>query len=307
VIRRLAVLAAVGIAANAVAGPAGREAFVFTSLAGDARSAALGIPAGALLEGEGALFANPAGAPLALQYSAGITHLAWTDGFFGETLGTMFPVGTEAAVGIAGFLFTHDAVNVTSEVLPDGTGALARPLGVEATILGAAFAFEDLSVGAAVHVVHEQEGDVRREGMALDLGCVWFPDPVIAVGLDMRGFGGPILPSASRDPFPLSFDASVRYEAEEVLPVPFRVYAGASLPLWGPSGGGLAAEFGDYFGASVRGMLELREKGVLGWAFGIGGHRDQWNLDYTFAPAGDLGWAHRIGLTLKFTRKLKPA
>ncbi len=101
------------VAATAVAGPAGRETFLFTSLAGDCRSAALGIPAQALLEGEGALFANPAAAPLAIQYSAGITHLAYTDGFFGETLGTMLPVGTEATLGLGGFLFMHDAIPVS--------------------------------------------------------------------------------------------------------------------------------------------------------------------------------------------------
>jgi len=306
-LRALAVSALCVVCSGSVnAGAGGREAFVFTSLAGDARGAALGIGAAALLDGEGAAWGNPAAAPLQLQYTAGLTHVSWTDGFFGETLTAMLPVGEEAVVGIGGFLFLHDPVPVTSEVLPEGTGALVRPLGVEASLLGASFIVEGLSAGASLRVVHEQFGDTAIEGMALDLGSVWMLDPTVAVGFAMRGFGGALLSRAVTDPFPLSFDGSVRYEAVGLLPMPVKAYAGASLPVWGPSGGGIAVEVGDWYGAFLRGMVEMREYDGFGWAIGIGGRRDQWNVDYTFAPVGELGFVHRVGLTLKFSKSLTP-
>ena len=306
--RRLAVAAApwLVLAGSVAAGPGGREAFVFTSLAGDARGAALGGGAAALVEGEGAVWGNPAAAPLKLEYTAGLTHVSWTDGFIGESLATMLPVGEEAVVGVGGAFVLHDPVTVTSEILPDGTGALMRPLGVQASVLGASFLHEALAVGAGVRVVHESFGDTAIEGMALDLGGVWLPDPSWAVGLAMRGFGGTIQSRTSRDPFPMTFDASVRYDPPEWIPVPLRAWGGTSLALWGPTAGGLAVELGDWYGAFFRGMVELREGHGFGWAIGLGGRRDQWNLDYTLAPAGELGLVHRIGLTLRFTKRLKP-
>jgi len=304
--RLLAVAVLVGLAGSVGAGPGGREAFAFTSLAGDARGAALGVGAAGLVEGEGAVWGNPAAAPLRLEYTAGLTHVSWTDGFIGETLETMLPVGEEAVLGVGGCLVLHDPVTVTSDVLPDGTGALVRPLGAQASVLGASFLTETLSLGAGVRVVYESFGDTVIEGMALDLGGVWLPDPSWAVGVAMRGFGGAVQSRASRDPFPMTFDASVRYDPPAWIPMPLRAWAGTSLSLWGPTAGGLAVEFGDWYGAFLRGMVEVREGQGFGWAIGLGGHRDQWNLDYTLAPAGELGFVHRLGLTLKFTKRLKP-
>ncbi len=285
--------------AGARAGQMGREGSTFTALAGDSRSASLGSPAGGLIEGEAGMFANPAAIALEPALAFGFTQLVWPDAFYGETLAAQLPAGHGAALGLAAFAFLHDVVPLTSELLPEGTGADANLLHAAASVSGAQYLVESLAVGATLRVTHAQLGDDLREGLAADLGAVWVVAPDLRVGAAVRNLGMQVEPRRTRDPLPLSLDASVRYELAD-LAVPVRAYAGGRLPAYGPPSGGLAVEGGEIFGASLRCALEIREYGGLTWAFGLGAHRDLWRLDYALSPAGALGLAHRFGVTLRF-------
>lgn len=305
--KRAALAAAACLAAaGAFAGVPGREGAIVPLLAGEARGAALGAPAAALAEGSAALFGNPAALALEPGMAFGITHLAWTDGFFGETLTAALPAGHGAAFGVAAFVLVHEAVPLTSELLPDGTGEDAGLLHGTAALASAQSLTESFSAGAALRVIHEQLGTDLTEGLAADLGAVWTISPEFRAGVTVRGLGLLVQPRAVRDPLPASLEASLRVDLSE-LAVPARAYLGGRLPARGVPAGGIAVEGGEFFGASLRFRLEAREFEGLNWGLGAGFHRDLWRLDYAVAPAGGLGWSHRFGLTVRFARRGRAA
>ena len=291
------------LAQAARAGAPGREAASFSTLAGDARGAALGSPAAALAEGESAQFGNPAALALEDEYVVGLTHLAWVEGFFGESFVAQMPVGHEGALGASGFAFLHDAIPVTSERLPDGTGADARMLFTSGALTMAQFATESLGAGASVRGVYEAVGDDTWLGMSVDLGLLWRLTPDVLLGASARRVGGVIESRRTRDPLPTSVDLGARWAPEDLLAIPLRVYAGGALAVHGPSRGGVAMEVGSFFGAYLRTMIEVVEFRGVAWAAGLGARRDLWQVDYALTPAGELGLAHRFALTLKFSPK----
>jgi hypothetical protein len=299
VLRALLVLAALA-AARADAGFVGREGDLFVSLAGDARFAALGPAGVATVEGESALFGNPAGMVLRREWGFAATHLAWTDGFIGETVTAAAPAGRTGSIGGSAFLFLHDAVPVTTEVLPEGTGGLSAVVDAQVTVAGAAWLSEIVAVGASARGVHAQAGDDLTEALAVDAGALVVFTPEWTAGAAARGLGQIIKTGASRDPFPLSWDAGARYAP---LELPVRGYAGFSFPAWGPMRGGVAVEGGEWYGGSVRLEADLAERGVFAYAIGLGAHHDMWSLDYTFTPAGALGLSHRFTLSIRFGRR----
>ncbi len=273
----------------------GREGMLFSRLSGDARSAALGAAASALAEGESALFANPAAAALRRERAFGVTHLQWLEGFFGETLTAQMPVGIEGTLGASVFFFLHEALPVTTEVLPDGTGGRAGIFNMEASLLGAQWVTNQIAVGASLRVLHEEVGELLSEAMAVDLGGLYVLSPDLTLGAGVRGLGRILREGRAWDPLPLSLNLGGRYESPYW---PVRVYAGGAYSVYGPSRGGVGVEAGEWY--LVRTMVQMQERGRIAFAFGIGARQDMWGLDYTFAPAGPIGFAHRITLSIRF-------
>lgn len=298
-------LAAAAAAAAVLAGPAlagftGREGDLFVTLAGDARSAALGPAGGPTAEGESALFGNPAAMALRREWGFGASHLAWTDGFYGETVTVEAPAGRTGVLGASAFVFLHDPIPVTTEVLPDGNGALNTLLDAQFTLLAAAWVTEVVAVGASTRAVHAQAGDDLTEALAVDAGILVVLSPEWSAGAAARGLGQILKAPGTQDPFPLTWDAGARYAP---LELPVRGFAGASFAAWGPIRGGAGVETGEWYGGTLRLEADLAERGVWAYAIGLGAHHDMWSLDYTFSPAGALGFAHHITLSIRFGRR----
>lgn len=287
-------------AGSAHAGFTGREGDLFVTLAGDARSAALGPAGSPTAEGESALFGNPAAMVLRREWGFGASHLIWTDGFAGETVTVEAPAGRTGAMGASAFLFLHEPVPVTTEVLPDGNGALNKLLSAQVTVLGAAWLTESVAVGAAGRAAHAQAGEDLTEAMAVDAGLLVVLTPEWCAGAAARGLGQVLASGSTRDPFPLSVDAGARYAPVEL---PLRAFAGASFAAWGPARAGLGLEAGEWFGGTARVEADVAESGVWAYAIGLGAHHEMWTLDYTFAPVGALGFSHRLTLSIRYGRR----
>jgi hypothetical protein len=267
---------------------------LFARLAGDARGAALGEALRAVAEGPAALTGNPAGAALAPGLTAGDTLLLWPAGFTGETLFAQWDAGRRGTMGAALFVLWHDALPITTEELPDGSGELAPLLDVEAAWLASSWVGERQAVGAAIRVRHERTGPAQHEALAADVGAIRMLFPELALGAAVRGLGATLRSPATRDPLPLSLDAGVRYAPEEW---PVRAYAGAAWRPAGPAAVSLSAEIGEIAGLSARATVEAAG-GALGFAAGAGARLDLWQLDYAFAPVGSIGTMHRFTLRL---------
>ncbi len=296
--RRLALLLLLA-AAPGFAAEAGREGFLFSRLGGEAAAAALGPGGCALAPGEAGLFANPAAALLRPDLSFQATHLEWFEAFRGETLAALAPVGDETAIGASLFLFTHRAVETTTDEVPDGTGEPLRFLGLEGTVLGAQWYGEHAGFGISARVLHEEVGRTARDAMLLDVGGVFLPAADLTVGAAIRGVGQQVQAKAVRDPVPLSVLGGVRWDLEDA---PVRVFAGGCVAPYGPSTAGGSLEVGEILGASFRGGAGWREGDLLEAGLGAGWRWDMWNLDYAWSTAGAAGYAHRLTLAVRFPR-----
>jgi hypothetical protein len=230
----------------------------------------------------------------------GITHLSWVNGFFGETVAGQMPVGLGGTLGAAAFVFFHDALPVTTETLPDGTGALAQIVNIEASLAGGQWVTDTFAVGAGARVLHEEAGDTSSEAMAIDVGVLGIVGMDFAVGAAVRGIGRIIRAGAQADAFPLRVSVGGRYESPDW---PVRVYAGGFFSPYGVSAGGVGVEAGEWHGGSLRSMVQVDEDGKVGFAAGVGARWDMWALDYAFAPASALGYAHRLTLSIRFGRR----
>ena len=303
--RRAACLLAGFAALSTLADPAragfvGRESMVFTALAGDARHAALGAAGNPTADGETALDGNPAAMALRREYGFAATHLVWPDGFTGETVTAELPAGYNGVLGATGFLLLHDPLPVTTEILPDGNGSQSALLSAQVALAAAAWATEGVAIGAGTRVAQARAGDDVTMAMVVDAGTVVVISPELIAGAAVRGLGQLLKARSARDPFPLEWQVGARYAPQEF---PVAGLAGGVFPSWGPIRGGLGAELGEWYGGSVRCMAELAEFGRFGYAIGVGAHHDMWNLDYAFAPAGVLGYAHRFTLAIRFGRR----
>ncbi len=291
----LAVLAP--LALPAFGQEAGREGMVFLCLRGDARSSALGCAETALTEGESALFGNPAGAAQRRQIAISDTLLFFPAGFFGETLAGVWPAGQHGILGASLFLLRHDALPVTTEVQPDGTGSYAAFFDVELSVMAGQWLTEVWGVGMAMRVMHEQMGDLQTKAAAVDLGVIRIVSPELTVGLGARSLGRVIRSENLADSLPFSLDAGLRYSPPEL---PARLYVGGQMRPFGLSSGGFGVEIGEYYGCLARAAVEWREDGWVGYAGGVGFHLDMWHMDYTVAPVGGLGYMNRLSLSVRF-------
>jgi len=297
---RFAVLPAIALllaGGAAIAGMPGRGGSLFTLLDGDARTCALGKALVPVSEGDAGLFGNPGAAALRPELSMSLTHLAYVTGFFGDSVAGVMPVGPEAVIGASTFIFMHDALPVTSEEFPDGTGALAPIINFQGGFLGAQMLGDRVGVGGRMRLTYETLGETKIAGMAIDAGGVLLVTREIAAGFAVRGLGKRILGRQNPDPIPLTVDLGARWLVPDT---PLAVYGAGSLAAYLPSSGAVGLEASSNIGLTLRGSFELREALAYGWAAGVGARRDMWNMDYSLAPAGNYGLTHRITLSARF-------
>lgn len=285
-------------AASTRAGEPGAEGFLFTRLAGDARGAALGGAVDPLAEGLAAPAANPAGLALRRERAVADTVVLRPLGFVGDSIGVVWPAGEGGVAGTVSFLH-HDALPVTTEELPDGSGGLAGILGVEVEITGAQWLNEERAFGLSLRVLREELGERRTAAGAADAGMVWAVSPDLSAGAAVRGVGRVIADSAVRDPFPLSVLAGARYEVPDW---PARGFAAVDWAPSGPAGAAAGVEAGELAGFLLRGSVAVRQDSSARLAGGAGFRGGLWSFDYAYVPVPLLGGAHVLTVSLKLGR-----
>jgi len=265
----------------------------------DARAAALGSAGMGVSEGVDALYANPAGSGLKSALAVGSTYQNRPGGFQGGSLFGLSPVGEDSTVAASVSLLTHPDIRVTTDSVPDGSGELASFMGVEAEVLGTQWVTGDLAAGVGLRFLHEDVAGAAAEGFAVDTGLVYNINPALTAGAAVRGLGQEIKAKGVRDPFPLSALMGIRLSMD---PSPVRAYLGGNYAPNSVSSGGIGLEVGEFSGVFLRGSGEWRETGNAGFALGVGGRSEMWNVDYTWSSLGAVGGVHRVTLLLRFSR-----
>lgn len=165
--------------------------------------------------------------------------------------------------------------------------------------MGSQWFMEDTSLGIGLRYLHEEVADMGANAVSLDAGVLHNFNPALSVGAAVRGLGQEIRAKTVRDQLPLSVILGGRIFLD---PLPVRIYSGGIWAPYSVSSGGAGLELGEFAGAFLRGSVEWRETGAKGFAFGVGGRTEMWNIDYTWSSAGAIGGVHRITLLLRFVR-----
>lgn len=197
----------------------------------------------------------------------------------------------------------------------DGRDAAGKPTGAVTAsdaVLSVAYASkrELADFGVTGKFINSHIAEAQAQALAVDLGAKRRAG-------EFRG-GKVLVAGAVRN---LSAGPGLKYSGQ-TTELPLQVAAGAAWKhergtlsvdlINGPRGSGTDAAFGGEFtalknfvfraGYATAGRIEGGSAfdALRGLSFGVGIAKDALSFDYAVTPSGDLGQAHRFGLTLKF-------
>jgi hypothetical protein len=333
-IRWTAAIAAALLLCPAVAVASGRLGGTAVNLGVGARAEAMGGAFVAVADDASALHWNPAGLGLVSDSRLSGTHTEWLGGVRYEWLGFVQPVRDIGSLGVGGtFLFGGDVahtVETPAGVEERGTFAYttkhvqvalgSKPLGRFRVGGGVEVAREGFEFSSPAAEIPAAESDIRL----LHFGGLYTP-PVegLRVGAALRNIGSDAALSGDPAPVPRLLQVGVGYERRiesvpeetgvdefertgaEVVATPadaltlsldLRFLREESPTLRAGSEYRFRNGFAVRAGYRTDGPFDIASR-VSG---GLGYVTDSYEVDYAFAPLGDLGDVHRVSFTLLF-------
>ncbi len=300
--RRWLILAILSMATGAHALGSGITSAQQLKLLRGARPAALAGAYTALVDGADAILYNPAGLTQLRTPQAGLGHMAWLDGVSDDYLQIGLPIYGFGAWGLGmTYLYAQDQAR-------DNWGNPGDIFGIFDFSAQIALAIElgnDLSVGGTYKILRQGYDNRFSMGSAFDLGAQWRDFfGMLDLGAAMLNMGTPTSLGESRAPLPWTMRAGIALRLNKAL----RLVADHDhQPLEFINKSRFGVEYGRDF-EDIRGTLRMgyqtgpenQAGNMAGWAFGLGAKYNSYNFDYAFTPLGDLGVAHRLGMTINF-------
>ena len=305
----------------------GRAGANFLQIPGDAVSAALGDANVAMLEGVQGLYGNPAAIALSRGPEALFSYTDWIADTKLMTAGATMGIGTFGTIGIGIVSLSMDAMDVTTEFQPNGTGETFDAGDLAAGLSFGSQVTDRFSWGVTARFVHEYIWDNTSSTMAFDVGSTYRADFMnIRIGMIIGNFGGNLEMSGDQIDDRLDEEANEdvennpqeeRLNQDYTLPQYFNV--GIAFDPWvvenhrltlaamanDPNDNETRLSFGAEY--TFQDMLFLRagykaqyeEQGIsagAGFSLELSGITSM--LDYAFTDFGILGSIHHITLRL---------
>jgi hypothetical protein len=240
VVRGLIVIVSLAIgvqtlwAQNPNLGTAGAQ---FLKIPAGARATALGGAYVALANDATALFWNPAGVVHVRANDLSFSHTAWWAGITLNHAAFVHTIEDVGTFGVSVAVLTMDKMEVTTELLPDGTGEF---FDAQDLMLGLSYArrlTEDFSFGVTAKYVNQRIWNETATGFAFDVGTqyrIGFRDLTIA--MSMSNFGGDMKYSGRDLRFKADKAPAVTYNrltpsefAAEDFPLPLHFQVGLAM------------------------------------------------------------------------------
>lgn len=263
-----------------------QESGVFLKLPVSARAGALGDASTALADEPLGLYHNPAGMAFIKRPAAAFVHHKYLQDIGGNSAAVVLPFGN-IAFGLA-----YTAFGMKKEPIYDSFGNdTGRRFGYESRLpsAGTAVRVGNLAAGFAAKRYSEDMGFGASVSNAYDLGAI-YRRGALSFGAAAQNLGGRLhgydLVRIRR--------AGAAYGGGRFTAAADYVKMGEEKGFIGLGGALLLTEI-----VVLRGGWRIKDE-FGGLTFGLGLPLGAWNLDYAFTGYGDLGNAHKAGVTLSF-------
>ncbi len=246
---------------------------------------------------------NPAGLVAMRDVQFSFSHLEWIDGVRSESVGLGVPLYGFGAWGLgANYLYVQDLAR-------DDWGQPGAALNIFNFDLKAAFGFQlgaDGAFAASYRIIRQGYESAFTMGSAFDVGFRYegFLSRKLKLGLVSKNMGTNLSAGSSFAPMAWTLEGGARFLVGLGLSIEVdhsyqpnsfvnKTRLGAEWAM-GSSALGL-----DLRGGYLTGP-ENTQGSLAGLSTGIGLHWAGWDLDYAYAPQGDLGTSQRASLTYHF-------
>lgn len=283
-------------------GAAGTTTAQFLELGASARASGMGEAAVAASWDATAVRTNPAAMLRVEENSASFMHAEHLKGAFLDHLAYVRRSSAENALGLSLLYMNYGSIQKTDEfATPIGT---ARPTDLALT---GAFArqFGGHAFGLSLSYIQSKIVDSAQTAAA-SVGILSRPYGMnrVRAALVVENLGGTMKFDRKADPLPLTVRGGVAgylrpdwlATAELVAPRDAGLYGAVGTEKWfgSPFDRGLALRAG----YNTRSLGDLN--GLTGVSAGLGFAFSAFMLDYAFVPFGELGWTHRVSLSMRF-------
>jgi len=178
----------VGSAQSPNLGTAGAQ---FLQIGIGARSMALAGSTVASISDASAIFLNPAGIANVASQSITFNYQQWWASIQFKAAAYALHLGESGTFGASVTSMTMDPMEVTTELLPEGTGQMFSPSSIAIGFTYARPLTDKFNAGITVKYIQETIWRESSSGVAFDIGTqyrLWFND--FTIGMSMTNFGG---------------------------------------------------------------------------------------------------------------------
>jgi flagellar hook assembly protein FlgD len=297
----------ISLAAAAHAGEeaVGTTSAAFLKLGSGARAAAMGEAYVGLANDASGINYNAAGIAQSLNGEIQATHTAWFQGLNYENLNGVFSVGDGGMLGLTLNFLSVPAITRTQQVgndpnnpennfIDDGSFS---PFDLQAAVAYARPIAKGWLLGANFKLVSQSLDTKSTMGIALDLGTLWYtPIRNLTMGFAANNMGTPIKLQSEAFDLPLIFRLGGAYHAfddqfiftlEGDLPIDTAPVVAFGLEY------NIANRFYPRLGYRLNSIFNP-------WSAGFGLQYDEWGLDMSVVPFGELGMTYRVSLNYRF-------
>ncbi len=279
----------------------GTDSAAFLKINAGARAAAMGGAFTAISDDASSIFYNPAGPNLMESDELFFSHNQWIEELNTEHISYVYPA-SEKLTYFAGFstMFSPEMNSYDTGGNKTGTfNAVDRMIGVGVSLIE-----KGTKMGCFLKVITQEAYDEKGMAYAGDLGIIETYKN-FRFGLAAQNLG------TKMKIYEEEFDLPVIYRGGAAYRFMDRYWFAGDIIKMGKADTAFALGAEGEFDLSQAGKAYLRlgynsgrsKNTGSGVSAGLGFSASKFNLDYAFAPFGDLGAAHRITLALKFGKE----
>lgn len=285
--------------ASAQAGGVGTSGANYLKIDAGARSAALGSAYVGLANDINALYFNPAGLVAIPHAAVDTMQLNWLADITQQQIAGVIPV---EGWGVFGGYYSSLATPYDKETKYDsayGYASTGDQFNSEVKVIDVAYAFsinKELSAGLGVKTIEERLADVKKTGMAADVGLLYrgFFFKELSVGAVVQNIS--VSPLRTDEPLPQTIVIGMAYTMSLFETQRLTFLSDVGIPNDGVTALGVGVEY------ALNRYIAFRVgyKDKVGFTLGGGLSFGNLNLNYAYVPYGELGNSYRIAVGYDF-------